>query len=132
MSSPYPETPQAPSAPPPPPVSSDDEKMWAMLCHLAALAAFVFPLGNVIGPLVVWLVKKDEFPLVEDQGKESLNFQISVTIYGAVAFLLVFVLIGFLLLPVVGLFYLIMTIVGAVKANQGIAYRYPLCIRFIN
>jgi len=103
-----------------------------MLCHLSALVAYIgVPLGHVIGPLVVWLIKKDQYSLVDDQGKEALNFQISVTIYGIAAGLLIFLLIGFVLLPAVIIFDLVMTIVGAVKANQGIAYRYPLCIRFV-
>ena len=70
-----------------------------MLCHLAALSAFVgVPFGHVLGPLVVWLIKRNEIPMVEQQGKESLNFQISMTIYGMVAFLLVFVVVGIFLL----------------------------------
>ena len=69
--------------------------------------------------------------LVDDQGKEALNFQISVTIYGILAGFLIFLFVGFLLLPAVILFDLVMIIVAAVKANQGIAYRYPLCIRFM-
>lgn len=106
--------------------------MWAMLCHLSALIAYVgVPLGHIIGPLVVWLIKKDQYPLVDDQGKEALNFQISVTIYGILAGFLIFLFVGFLLLPAVILFDLVMIIVAAVKANQGIAYRYPLCIRFM-
>ena len=54
---------------------SKDEKMWAMLTHISTFAVFVFPVGNIIAPLIIWLIKKDEFPLVDDQGKEVLNFQ---------------------------------------------------------
>lgn len=110
---------------------SKDERMWAMLSHLSALAFFVFPFGNIIGPLVVWLVKKDEYPFVDDQGKESLNFQISVSLYGIVAGVLILVLIGIPLL--IGLFFFnfILVVIASVKANDGVYYRYPLTIRFI-
>jgi uncharacterized Tic20 family protein len=88
-------------------------------------------MGQIIGPLIVWLLKKDEYPLVDDQGKEVLNFQISVTIYGLVCIPLCCFVIGFVLLGAVLVFSIVMTIIGGVKANGGVAYRYPLCIRFI-
>jgi uncharacterized Tic20 family protein len=110
----------------------NEDKTWGMACHLAALAGLVIPFGNIIGPLVVWLMKKNESAFIDDQGKESLNFQISASIYMLVAALSMFVLIGFILLPVVALATLIMTIVGAIRANNGEQYRYPLTIRFVN
>ncbi len=118
------------NTPTPPPVNLD-QNTWAMLCHLSALAGFVIPLGNILGPLVIWLIKKDEYPLVADQGKEALNFQISMTLYYIVAAILILILIGIVLLIGLGLFSLIMTIIAMVKANEGVAYRYPMCIRFI-
>ena len=121
---------QQPSAPETP-APSRDENMWAMLCHLTALAGFIIPLGNVIGPLVIWLMRKDQYPLVDDQGKEALNFQISMTIYYVVAALLIIVVIGIPLLIMLGLFSLIMTIIATVKANSGERYRYPLSIRLV-
>lgn len=114
-----------------PPVPNRDQNTWAMLCHLSALAGFIIPLGNIIGPLVIWMVKKDEFPLVADQGKEAVNFQISMTLYYVVAVVLIIVLIGIVLLIGLAIFSLIMTIIAMMKANEGIAYRYPMCIRFI-
>lgn len=124
-----------PMTPPPeattPPVINRDQNTWAMLCHLSALAGFVIPLGNILGPLVIWLIKKDEYPLVDDQGKEALNFQISMTIYYIVSIILIIVLIGFVLLIGLALFSLVVTIIAMVKANEGVAYRYPMCIRFI-
>jgi uncharacterized Tic20 family protein len=104
---------------------------WAMACHLSALAGFIIPFGNIIGPLVVWLVKKGEFPAVDQNGKEALNFQISVTIYGLVCGLLVLVLIGIPLLIGLVIFDIIMIVMSSVKANNGQPVRYPLCIRFI-
>ena len=107
-------------------------RTYGMLCHLLALAGFIgIPFGNIIGPLVIWLVKKDQYPFVDDQGKESLNFQISLTIYAAVSAILMLVAIGFVLLAAVAVFGLVMIIIAAVQANQGVAYRYPLTIRFL-
>jgi uncharacterized Tic20 family protein len=131
---------QVPPAAAPPPDSgaatapvagSNDERMWAMFTHLSALIGLCFPFGWLIGPLVVWLIKKNEMPLVDDQGKEALNFQLTMTIAFLVCCLLMLVLIGFLLVFVVGVFDLIMIIVAAVQANNGVRYRYPLTIRFI-
>lgn len=107
------------------------ERMWAMLCHLTALAVFVFPLGNIIGPLIIWLIKKEESEFVNDQGKESLNFQISFTIYCLVAALLIIVVIGIILLIALGIAFLILVIIASIKANDGEKYRYPLTLRLI-
>jgi len=108
------------------------ERTFAMLCHILAFAGLVFPLGNILGPLVMWLVKKEGMPLVDDQGKESLNFQISVTIYGAACALLSFVVIGIPLAIALGVFWLAAIITGAVKASNGQRFRYPLTIRFVH
>ena len=108
------------------------ERTWAMACHLGALAVFLsLPLGNLIVPLVIWLVKKDEFPLVDDQGKESLNFQITVTIAAIPIVLLCFVLVGIPLLIALGIYTLVYVIIAAVKANEGARYRYPVTLRLI-
>ncbi len=112
-------------------MNEKDARTWAMFCHLGALAGYIIPFGNIIAPLVIWLIKKDESPLVDDQGKESLNFQISITIYALVALVLTLIIIGFFLLFAVGIFALVMVIVATVKVNSGEKYRYPLCIRFI-
>ena len=123
--------------PPPPdhPGPSPEEKearLWGMLCHLAALSGFLgLPFGHVLGPLVVWLIKRHEIPFVDGQGKESLNFQISMTIYGLLALPLVLVVVGVFLLIGLGIFNLVMVILASVRANDGRPYRYPLTIRFI-
>ena len=125
------ESPEAKGPAPWPSPLSQDERTWGMLCHLSAFAGYVVPFGGIIGPLVVWLIKKDEMPFVDDQGKEALNFQISVAIYVIVSIVLLFLLIGFILLPAVIIFDIVMTIIAAIRANSGEAYRYPLSIRFI-
>lgn len=109
-----------------------DQRQWGMFAHLAAFAGLVIPFGNILGPLVIWLIKKDTMPFVDDQGKEALNFQITVTLALLVSFLLMLVLIGFLLVWVVFIVALIFVIMAMVKANDGVAYRYPICLRLIS
>ena len=128
----------------PPQLGSADEKTWAMTCHLAALVGLVFPLGNVIGPLIVWLVKKDEMPMVNEHGKESLNFQFTVVIaviaIGIVeTVFLVFTLIRYMLASLcclaaslVGIYAIVMVIMAAIKAKEGVSYRYPIALRLIS
>jgi uncharacterized Tic20 family protein len=112
-------------------VPTPDERTWGMLAHLTAFAGFILPLGNVIGPLVVWLVKRDQSGFVADQGKEALNFNISVLLAGAVCVLLMFVFIGILLGVALFIFWLTMTIVAGIKAGEGVRYRYPFAIRLL-
>ena len=113
---------------------SDDaeERQWAMFAHLSSLVGFIVPFGNLIGPLIIWQIKKQEMPFVDDQGKEALNFQITVTIAAIVCFVLMVVLVGFLLLPVVGIIALVLVIIAAIRSNSGEAYRYPFTLRLIN
>ena len=112
-------------------LAKQEERSLGLACHLLAFVGMVFPFGNILGPLVIWLVKKDDSAFVDDQGKEALNFNITISIAGFVAFLLTFVVIGAILLPIIGIFWMVMTIVAAVKANGGEHYRYPLTIRLI-
>ncbi|MFC4078267.1 DUF4870 domain-containing protein [Salinithrix halophila] len=113
-------------------IQEKQARTWGMLCHLSAIVGYlVLPLGHIIGPLVVWLIKKDEHPFVDQQGKESLNFQLSMTLYFLVACVLLLLLIGFILVPVIYLTGLVLTIIASVRANEGTPYRYPLTIRFL-
>ena len=113
------------------PVKKED-RTWGMLCHLLTVCAYIgIPFGNIIAPLVIWLIKKNESAFVDYAGKEALNFQITMTIYAIIAGMLCFVFIGFLILPFVILFDVIMTIVATVKTNDGAYYRYPVTIRLI-
>lgn len=103
-----------------------------MLCHLSALSGWVgVPLGHILGPLLVWLFKKDESPFIDAEGKESLNFQISMTIYLAVSAILIFVVVGFVLIGILFIFNLVYVILASIEASKGQPYRYPLTIRFI-
>lgn len=109
-----------------------EDRNMAMLCHLAAFATVVgIPLGNIIGPLVVWLIKREQSSFVDWHGKESINFQISVTIYVIISAILILAIIGFVLLPLTIVFALVMVIVATMRANDGIRHQYPLTMRFI-
>ena len=111
---------------------SKDACTWAMLCHIVGLAWLILPaIGGIIGPLVIWQLKRDTHSFVDEQGKEALNFQISMLIYLVVSGLLCFTCIGFVLVPIVAVIDIILAIVAAVKTANGDAYRYPLTIRFI-
>ncbi|MBW2438354.1 MAG: DUF4870 domain-containing protein [Deltaproteobacteria bacterium] len=103
--------------------------MWA---HISTFLSMLVPLGNLIGPIIVWQLKKNESEFVADQAKEALNFQISLVIYMLISAVLIFVVIGIFLLIGLAIFSLIMVIVAGVKANQGEYYRYPMCLRFIS
>jgi uncharacterized Tic20 family protein len=106
--------------------------MWAMFCHISAIIGFVIPFGNIVAPLVLWALKKDEYKIVNLHGKEAINFQISITIYVLISILLIFIVIGIPILIALGIFELIAIIIAAVKANEGKLYHYPLSIRFLN
>lgn len=111
---------------------SKDACTWAMFCHIAGLAwLVVWGIGGIIGSLIVWQIKKDLHPFVDQNGKEALNFQISMLIYAIVAALLWFACIGMVLLPAVGIVDIVLAIIAAIKAANGQAYRYPLSIRLI-
>ncbi len=112
---------------------SSEERTWGMLSHLLALSGFIgVPFGNILAPLIIWLVKKDQSQFVADQAKESLNFQISLIIYAIVSGILVLVLIGFVLLGVIFIGGIVLTIIATMKANNGEHYRYPFTIRLIH
>jgi len=117
-----------------PPVAGQvpkDIRNMAMLCHLSAFAGYFIPFGHILGPLVVWLLKREESAFIDAHGKEALNFQISVTIYAVISAILILVVIGFLLLPILLVFEIIVVIIAAIRANNGAEYRYPLTLRFI-
>jgi uncharacterized Tic20 family protein len=108
-----------------------ESRTWAMLLHLSVLLGFVIPFGGLIAPILIWQLKKDEFPDLDQHGKMVLNFLISMLIYGLVAFVLTFVLIGILValgLLVMGVAY---PIIGAIKANNGEFWKYPLILQLV-
>ncbi len=118
--------------PGPVPLSSSDERMWAMLAHLSALAGFIIPFGNIVGPVVVWQIFKERSPFVDTHGKEAVNFQITMSLAYIVAFILMLVVVGVFLLIILGIASVVLLVIAAIKANNGEYYRYPFTIRFIN
>ena len=128
------QTPQEPQAPETPPAEQpaapaadipSDARTMAMLCHLLAIFT------SFIGPLIVWLVKKDDHPFINEQGKEALNFQITMVLASIAAGLLIMVCIGAFLLPAVQVVNLVFCIIATIKANNGEHYRYPICLRLV-
>ena len=107
------------------------EKQWALICHLSGLSGYLIPFGNLIVPIIIWSIKKDEFPMVDTHGKEVINFQLSITIWMIISGILIFVIIGIPLLVVLALLQIIFTIIGALKADNGQLYKYPMTIQFI-
>lgn len=111
--------------------AKNDETMWAMFCHLGGLFGFVFPFGNILAPLVIWLAHREKYPLVDDQGKEAVNFQISLSIYLIASALMVLIVVGLFLFIALLVFALVVTVSAAIQASKGGKYRYPFAIRFI-
>ena len=101
---------------------SAEEKQWALFAHLSALIGYIIPFGSIIGPLIVWQIKKNEMPFVDDQGKEALNFQITIAIMAIVCIVLMVILIGFLLVVAIYIWVLVRTIKGIVRASDGRPY----------
>lgn len=111
---------------------SADERNWGMLCHLSMIAGIVVPLIGVAAPLVIWLIKREEMPFVEYNGKEAVNFLITFTIALLVGYALMSVLIGLVLVPLLYAVSLVLIILAAVKSSKGEYYRYPYILRLIN
>jgi uncharacterized protein len=122
---------------------SEDERRWAMFAHLSVLlggllsSGWAGGVGYFVGPLVIWLLKRDTMPFVADQGKEALNFAITVSITCLALLLLtvmslgVAILLTLPLLALIGIVALVFVIIGAIKANEGVAYRYPISLRLV-
>ena len=113
-------------------VPTENERTWGMLAHLSALAGLVMPLiGIVLGPLVVWLARRDESEFVAAHAKEALNFNISVLLGALACVLLMLVFIGFLLGTALFVAWLVMMLIAAIKASEGQSYRYPFSLRLV-
>ncbi|MEZ5385652.1 MAG: DUF4870 domain-containing protein [Prosthecobacter sp.] len=117
---------ESPTPPPPPPTASQDDKTLGIVMHILCLIGF-----PILGPLIIWLIKKNESAYLDAQGRELLNFQITYLIYALVSFLLIIFLISIPLLFVVGIAMLVLTIIGIVRAAEGRVYRFPLTIRML-
>jgi uncharacterized protein len=134
------ETTGSPPTPPPLPaggppttsITTSNVRTWCILCHASALlGVFLHFPGHLLGPLIVWLAKREDSPEIDAHGKESLNFQISMLIYNAIAVVFCLVLIGFFFLAVLWVLNAVFVIVASIQASDGKFYRYPMTIRFI-
>ncbi len=117
------------------PPGQKEERNWALAAHLSSLSSFV-GIPGFIGPLVIWLVKKDEMPFAAAQAKEALNFQITLFIYVVACMVMVLTVIGALIgipaLIALGIVEIVFTIIASVQAGEGKSYRYPMTIRLID
>ncbi|RON56388.1 DUF4870 domain-containing protein [Pseudomonas frederiksbergensis] len=113
------------------PTPSQEVRQWAMFCHLSALLGIWIPFGTLIGPLILWQMKREMDPFIDAQGKEALNFQLTVAIACTISFFLMFIIIGFFLFGLIAIGALVLTIIAGVKANEGVPYRYPFTWRLI-
>jgi uncharacterized Tic20 family protein len=116
----------------PPSAPTENERTWGMLAHLSALVGLVFPLaGNILGPLMVWLTKREQSAFIAAQAKEALNFNITVTLAGVVCGFLALIFVGLLLGTALFIAWLVMTLVAAIRASEGVLYQYPLSLRLV-
>ncbi|HOF42096.1 MAG TPA: DUF4870 domain-containing protein [Candidatus Hydrogenedentes bacterium] len=109
-----------------------DERMWGMACHLSGAAILTcIPFANVLGPFVIWMLKREDYAFVDKEGKEAVNFQLTMFIAMAIGYVLSLLGIGLLILLAVAVVDLIFVLIASMKANEGESYRYPLTFRFI-
>lgn len=109
-----------------------EARKWATICHLSALIGLLGNgIGFLVGPLVVWLIKRDDAPFIDDQGKEAVNFQITMFLALIASAPFILIVIGIPMMILIGILMTVFPIVAAIKANEGVSYRYPLTIRFL-
>jgi hypothetical protein len=113
-------------------VSGNKEaNQWAMFVHFSLFAGYLLPLAGLVLPIILWQIKKDQYPFVDVHGKIVVNWIISLVIYAAVCAILVFVVIGIIGFILLGVLTIIFPIIGGIKANQGEIWEYPMTIKFL-
>jgi uncharacterized Tic20 family protein len=126
---------QPTSSPPPAPTSSTSSEVrtWSVLCHASALLGLFFHFfGHLLGPLLVWLIKRGDAPEIDANGKESLNFQLSMLIYDIIAGILCLVVIGIPILIALWILNTVFVIIASIRTSEGKFYHYPFTIRFLS
>lgn len=106
-------------------------KQFTVFMHVAQFATFIIPLAGYVLPFVMWFQYKDQNETIDEHGKNIINWLISSLIYLAIAGILCVILVGFLLLPAVGICMIVFPILGAIKANEDQAWKYPITINFL-
>ncbi|MBB3103501.1 DUF4870 domain-containing protein [Azomonas macrocytogenes] len=115
-----------------PPALDRETRQWAMLCHYAAFFGLMVPMiGNVIGPLILWQLKREAHSFIDQQGKEALNFQITYSILMMICGVLAWFIIGFPLMALISLIAFVLVVIAGIRANEGKSYRYPFCWRLV-
>ena len=109
-----------------------EERNWSVGAHIGALIGNVFALGQIVIPLVIWLVKKNDSPFIGENARESLNFQVSMTIYFLIAGALTLILVGYIFLVLLAVMDVVCVIIASVHASRGQTYRYPFSLRLIS
>ncbi len=110
--------------------TSETERSWGAVLHLSALGIFLIPvIGGIVVPLVIWLLRKDDMPFIDNQGKEVVNFNITALIFFLISAALIPLIIGIFMIVAVGICWLLFTLIGASKAYKGERYRYPFAFR---
>lgn len=116
--------------PVPPSATPEQVRQWSIILHLSQYAGFIIPFANLIAPIVIWQIKKDQMPELDIHGKRIVNWQISMLIYMAVSLVLSLILIGFLMMAILGILWLVFPLIGTIKASNGELWHYPLTIKF--
>ncbi|MEC7118370.1 MAG: DUF4870 domain-containing protein [Pseudomonadota bacterium] len=114
----------------PPTGTPDQIRQWALILHLSQYAGLLVPFANLIAPVIIWQLKKNEMPELDQHGKNVVNWNLSLLIYAAISAVLMLILVGFLFLAILGILFLIFPLIASVKANEGTVWQYPLSIRF--
>lgn len=114
-----------------PSTKNKDARQWAMFLHLSLLAGCVVPYAGFVAPIVIWQVKKDEYPELDQHGKAALNWILSLLVYSLIGFLLACVYIGVFILIALAIASIVFPIIAGIKANEGVLWPYPLAIRFL-
>jgi uncharacterized protein len=111
---------------------TENERTWGMLAHLSALSGVVlWLLGCILGPLAVWIARRDQSAFVAEHAREALNFNITIVLAALVCMLLMLVFVGFILGTALFVVWLVFTLIGAIKASEGEHYRYPFSLRLV-
>ena len=107
-----------------------ETRQWATALHLSQFAGYAIPFGGFVIPLLIWLLKRDSLPGIDAHGREVMNWILSELVYGLIFFLMIFILVGIPLLVLLGIVGVVFPVIAAIKASDGIQWRYPMSIRF--
>ena len=113
-------------------IDAGQERFWCMWCHLGALLGYILPFGHILAPLVIWVTKRRQVPGVDEAGRESLNFQLTVTFFALIGIMLSTVVVGLFVLFVLVVFHFSLTLFAALRAQRGEQVRYPVNFRIIS